>query len=148
MGKPDRASQPLGSGRRDARQHRAAARSPRRHGLSRSFFHLPAFEALSPVTHHHDRRSTRMSMYGANPEQLTNLGNSLRRQIDSINSVVSTVSGALSGTMWEGPARVQFENDWNTTFRTALDRLNSAFDAAGQDCIRRSQDLQMVMGSR
>jgi hypothetical protein len=89
-----------------------------------------------------------MSMYGANPEQLTNLGTSLRRQIDSINSVVSTVSGALSGTMWEGPARVQFENDWNTTFRTALDRLNAAFDAAGQDCIRRSQDLQMVMGSR
>jgi len=40
-----------------------------------------------------------MSMYGANPEQLTNLGTSLRRQIDSINSVVSTVSGALSGTM-------------------------------------------------
>jgi len=43
---------------------------------------------------------------------------------------------------------VQFENDWNTTFRSALDRLNAAFDAAGQDCIRRSQDLQMVMGSR
>jgi hypothetical protein len=88
-----------------------------------------------------------MPMYGANPEQLTNLGNSLRRQIDAINSVVGTVSAALSGTTWEGPARVQFEADWNTTFRTALDKLNSAFDAAGTDCLRRSQDLQMVMGA-
>ena len=87
-----------------------------------------------------------MSMYGANPEQLTNLGTSLRRQIDSINSVVSTVSGALSGTMWEGPARVQFENDWNTTFRNALTRLSEAFDAAGTDCVNRSGALQQVMG--
>jgi hypothetical protein len=89
-----------------------------------------------------------MSMYGANPEQLARLGTTLKHQMDSINSVMSTVSSALGGTTWVGPGRDQFENDWNSTFRSALNRLNQAFDAAGQDCLLRSQDLQRVMGAR
>ncbi len=89
-----------------------------------------------------------MSMYGANPEQLASLGRSLKQQITSIESVMSTVSSALSGTTWVGPARDQFESDWNTSFRTALNKLNQAFDAAGSDCIARSTDLQRVMGAR
>ena len=89
-----------------------------------------------------------MSMYGANPEQLASLGRSLKQQITSIEQVMSTVSSALGGTTWVGPARDQFENDWNTTFRNALGKLNQAFDAAGSDCITRSTDLQRVMGAR
>jgi uncharacterized protein YukE len=89
-----------------------------------------------------------MSMYGANPDQLSSLGRSLKSQIDSINSVVSTVTSALSGTTWVGPARDQFEGDWNSTFKTALNRLNEAFDAAGQDCIARADELRRVMGAR
>lgn len=89
-----------------------------------------------------------MSMYGANPEQLASLGRSLKQQITSIESVMSTVSSALSGTTWVGPARDQFESDWNTSFRTALNKLNQAFDAAGSDCVARSTDLQRVMGAR
>jgi uncharacterized protein YukE len=89
-----------------------------------------------------------MSMYGANPEQLASLGRSLKQQITSIEGVVSAVSAALGGTTWVGPARDQFEQDWNTTFRNALNKLNQAFDAAGSDCIARSTDLQRVMGAR
>jgi hypothetical protein len=89
-----------------------------------------------------------MTMYGANPEQLASLGRSLQHQITSIEGVVSAVSSALGGTTWMGPARDRFEQDWNTTFRTALQRLNQAFDAAGRDCIARSADLERVMGVR
>jgi Proteins of 100 residues with WXG len=89
-----------------------------------------------------------MTMYGANPEQLAALGRSLKQQINSIEGVVNAVSGALGGTTWVGPARDQFEQDWNTTFRSALAKLNQAFDAAGSDCIGRSADLQRVMGAR
>jgi uncharacterized protein YukE len=89
-----------------------------------------------------------MTMYGANPEQLASLGRSLKQQITSIEGVVSAVSSALGGTTWVGPARDQFESDWNTTFRNALNKLNQAFDAAGGDCIARSNDLQRVMGAR
>jgi uncharacterized protein YukE len=86
-------------------------------------------------------------IYGANPEQLEQLGNTLKRQIESINSVISTVSSALGGTTWTGPARERFESDWNGSFRTALTRLNEAFEAAGQDCVLRTQELRRVMGA-
>jgi hypothetical protein len=89
-----------------------------------------------------------MTMYGANPEQLAQLGRSLQHQMTSIDGVLSTVTSALGGTTWVGPARDQFEHAWNTTFRTALHQLNQAFDAAGRDCIARSADLQRVMGAR
>jgi uncharacterized protein YukE len=89
-----------------------------------------------------------VSTYGANPEQLTSLGRNMKQQIDAINGVVTAVGGALGGTTWTGPARDQFEQEWNTQFRTALNRLTEAFDAAGQDCINRSTELQRVMGPR
>jgi uncharacterized protein YukE len=87
------------------------------------------------------------AVYGANPQQLADLGRSLKNQIESINSVISTVTSALSGTTWTGPARDQFETDWNTSFRSALNRLNDSFDAAGQSCISRSTELERVMGA-
>jgi hypothetical protein len=89
-----------------------------------------------------------MTMYGANPEQLAALGRSLQRQIDNVDAITAAVTSALAGTTWVGPAREQFESDWNTTFRTALSRLGQAFDAAGRDCITRSAELQRVMGHR
>lgn len=88
-----------------------------------------------------------MSMYGANPEQLANLGNTLTRQIDEINRLTSTVDGVLNGTTWQGPARQRFEQDWGGSFKQALGRLNEAFGAAGRDCVARSQELQRVMGT-
>lgn len=89
-----------------------------------------------------------MSMYGANPEQLTSLGRSMKQQHSAIDGVISTVSAALAGTVWEGPARQQFESEWNSTFKTSLNRLNEAFEIAGGDCINRSAELQRVMGAR
>ncbi len=88
------------------------------------------------------------AMYGANPEQLASLGRTLKQQMSSIEAVMSTVTSVLGGTTWLGPARDQFEADWNQSFRTALNRLNQAFDAAGSDCIARSNDLMRVMGAR
>jgi uncharacterized protein YukE len=86
-------------------------------------------------------------MYGANPEQLEQLGSTLKRQIDSINSVMTTVTSSLQSTTWNGPAHDRFEQDWNGSFRSALSRLNEAFEAAGQDCIVRTQELRRVMGA-
>ncbi len=88
------------------------------------------------------------NLYGANPEQLEQLGTTLKRQIESINSVMSTVTGALGGTTWMGPARDQFESDWNGSFKGALNRLNQAFESAGRDCTLRGQELRRVMGAR
>ncbi len=88
-----------------------------------------------------------MTMYGANPEQLAELGNTLKRQMAPIDTLMATVNGALAATTWQGPAKERFHDDWNGTFRKALDGMKTALDAAGSDCIRRSQDLAMVMGT-
>ncbi len=46
------------------------------------------------------------NLYGANPEQLEQLGTTLKRQIESINSVMSTVTGRARGARpgWARPA--------------------------------------------
>lgn len=88
-----------------------------------------------------------MAMYGANPDQLDQLGATLRRQIDAIEQVVATVTRSLSGTEWHGPARQRFEQDWTGSFRSALSKLNQAFEAAGADCSARAQELRRVMGT-
>ena len=89
-----------------------------------------------------------MTMYGANPEQLSSLGRSMKQQRTAIDGVVGAVNSALAGTVWEGPARQQFESEWNISLKSALNRLNESFDVAGTDCINRSADLQRVMGAR
>jgi uncharacterized protein YukE len=88
-----------------------------------------------------------MTMYGANPEQLAHLGRTLSRQITTIEQMTALVDAALAGTVWQGPARQRFEQDWQGSFKQALGRLNEAFAAAGQDCVVRSQELQRVMGT-
>ncbi len=87
-----------------------------------------------------------MTMYGANPEQLNNLGLSLNRQIETITQVMSTVDGVLNATTWQGPARERFVEDWNGSFKMALGKLNDAFGVAGKDCTARADELRRVMG--
>jgi uncharacterized protein YukE len=86
-----------------------------------------------------------MSNMGADVDQLASLGRTLKNQISSIDGVVSTVTSALGSTVWTGPARQQFENDWNNVFRSTLNRLDEAFDKAGSECINRSTALQQAM---
>lgn len=86
-------------------------------------------------------------MWGADPDQLDELGATLRRQIDAITGVLSTVQSCLGSTAWTGPARDRFEAEWHGSFRTALTRLNEAFDGAGQECLARSQGLRAAMAN-
>ncbi|MEO1058818.1 MAG: WXG100 family type VII secretion target, partial [Actinomycetota bacterium] len=69
-----------------------------------------------------------MTMYGANPEQLAQLGATLTRQIDAVESMRSTVDAAVANTVWQGPARDRFVEEWNGSFTKALTSLVEAFD--------------------
>jgi hypothetical protein len=89
-----------------------------------------------------------MITHGANVEQLGNLGSTLTRQIDTISQVMSTVDGVLDATAWTGPARDQFVEDWNGSFKQALGRLNEAFGLAGRDCTAMSEELRRILGVR
>ena len=50
------------------------------------------------------------------------LGRTLTNQIQQINTVMSTVSGALGNTLWKGPAWDRFEADWSGSFVNLCDR--------------------------
>jgi uncharacterized protein YukE len=86
-------------------------------------------------------------MYGANPEQLAQLGRTLHQQMSVISQLMATVDKAIGSTTWQGPARQRFEQDWNSSFKHALHRLDEAFGSAGRDCIARSEELLRIMGS-
>ncbi len=86
------------------------------------------------------------NMFGADPDQLDALGNALRNQRQTIESVIGLVTATLSGTTWVGPAHDQFRDEWEGSFKTALGRLNEAFEMAGNDCKRRAVSLRAVMG--
>ena len=87
-----------------------------------------------------------MTLYGANPEQLEQLGNTLTAQIQAIEAVIGTVTNTLTNTTWTGPARDRFQSDWDGSFRSALGQLNAAFDTAGRDCVVRAANLRSIMG--
>jgi uncharacterized protein YukE len=86
-------------------------------------------------------------MIGADPDQLTSLGQTLSRQRTDIEGLMAVVNSALASTNWNGPARQAFEQDWQSSFRTALSRLGEAFDLAGRDCLMRANELRRVMGT-
>ena len=46
-----------------------------------------------------------MTMNGANPDELTALGNKLTAQVDVIATLIGDVNGVLASTTWQGPAR-------------------------------------------
>jgi uncharacterized protein YukE len=52
----------------------------------------------------------------------------------------------MTGTVWQGPARQRFEQDWYGSFTQVLARLQDALDAAGRDCVNRSFELSRIMG--
>lgn len=108
---------------------------------------IPPTAAMSSTRTTDENRSDTMTMYGANPEQLTSLGTTLTRQIDAITQVMTTVDGAVNGTTWQGPARERFVEDWNGSFKQSLNALNEAFGLAGRDCVARSDELRRIMGA-
>ena len=87
-----------------------------------------------------------MSMFGANPDELHALGTTLKQQIAAVDAIIRSVDGPVGSIAWTGPARDRFLEEWNGNFKTALGRLNEAFDAAGTDCIARADGLRTVMG--
>ncbi|MEL6889970.1 MAG: hypothetical protein AAFP84_00115 [Actinomycetota bacterium] len=88
-----------------------------------------------------------MSMFGANPDELHALGTTLKQQIGAVDSIIRAVDGPVGSIAWTGPARERFLEEWNGNFKSALTRLNEAFEAAGNDCVARAEGLRHVMGT-
>lgn len=87
-------------------------------------------------------------MYGADPEQLSTLGSKLSGQVEVIDGIITLVTTQLSSTVWQGPARTQFEGDWSEKFLPSLNGMKASFGAVGLECSQRALNLAQLMGAR
>ena len=85
-------------------------------------------------------------MIGGDVAQLQQLGQDLQLKQNNIDEITNAIRTALAATVWQGPARDRFENDWHSSFEPALARMKEAFDAAGVECKSRAIALQEAMG--
>ena len=88
-----------------------------------------------------------MTTYGANPDELAGLGRTLKAQIEAVNGIIGAVDAPLGSIVWTGPAKERFVEEWHGSFKSALAKLNEAFETAGTDCERRAEGLRQVMGT-
>lgn len=78
---------------------------------------------------------------GASIEGLTELKTTFDSQAQRIEELISTISGRLSNTAWEGPAAERFRGQWGSDFEPALRNLRSALEECGVEVARRREAL-------
>lgn len=86
-------------------------------------------------------------MYGAVPEQLRELGTRLAQQIEAIQSIRAAVFTAMGTTTWEGPAREQFFQNWDSSWNPALTNMEQAFGLGALEITNKANNLELVMGA-
>lgn len=83
--------------------------------------------------------------HAANPDELEALGTTLQNQIGLVDQMIREVDSPLNSIVWTGPAKDAFKTEWDTTFKSALSKLNEAFGAAGRDCKDRAVAVRQVL---
>ena len=83
--------------------------------------------------------------HSANPDELAGLGVTLENQITVVSEMIKNVDSPLNSIVWTGPAKDAFKTEWDTNFKGALDKLNTAFEAAGKDCKDRAEAVRQVL---
>jgi hypothetical protein len=84
--------------------------------------------------------------HAANPDELEGLGTTLENQIGIVEQMIKDVDSPLNSIVWTGPAKDAFKTEWDTNFKGALAKLNTAFGAAGKDCKDRAAGVRTVLG--
>lgn len=87
-----------------------------------------------------------MTTHGADPDALEAFGTTLKNQIQTVEQMIRAIDGPLNSLPWTGPARDHFKTEWDTTFKSALTKLNTAFENAGTNCQQVAQGTRQVLG--
>lgn len=72
------------------------------------------------------------NVWGLDVQQVRDLATNLDREADSIDQILSKLTGVLNGTQWSGPDATQFRNDWQGSHTTALRKVGQALRDAAQ----------------
>jgi len=74
-----------------------------------------------------------MAVWGLDVQQVRQLSSQLNQKASDIDSILSTLTNALSNTQWEGPDATQFRSDWSGQHTAALRQVGQALrDAANK----------------
>ncbi|WAJ32779.1 hypothetical protein OUO20_17050 [Arthrobacter sp. FX8] len=80
-----------------------------------------------------------MAIWGADVEQLRQLGSKLLAGASEIETQKSTLTKVLSGTDWKGPDADKFRQEWSGTHTTMLTKVAEALKEAGAQAKRNAE---------
>ena len=73
-----------------------------------------------------------MAIWGADVQQLKDLGSKLQAGASEIETQKSNLNKALHGTDWKGPDAERFRSEWDSNHMTQLSKVADALKEAGQ----------------
>lgn len=84
-----------------------------------------------------------MAVWGLDVQQVRQLSTQLNQKASDIDSILSTLTNALSNTQWEGPDATQFRSDWSgqhtSSLRQVAQALRDAANKASQNASAQEQ---------
>ena len=72
------------------------------------------------------------NVWGLDVQQVRELATNLDREADSIDQILSKLTGVLNNTQWTGPDATTFRNDWQGAHSTALRKVGQALRDVAQ----------------
>lgn len=72
------------------------------------------------------------NVWGLDVQQVRELGTNLDREADSIDQILSKLTGVLNNTQWTGPDANQFRNEWTGAHSAALRKVGQALRDTAQ----------------
>lgn len=68
------------------------------------------------------------AILGGDPQQMQQLAQTFRAEAGAVEQLTARINGTLNNTVWTGPAADRFRQEWETSFRQALTRLQEALN--------------------
>jgi uncharacterized protein YukE len=87
-----------------------------------------------------------MPVYGADVEQLEQLARKFDEESKNIRQAMTTVTGQMGQTWWQGPDANRFRSEWESTHRSALSRLADSLQQAAQQVKKQASEQRQVSG--
>jgi len=69
-----------------------------------------------------------MAQLGLDPEQMDALASKMTTESGTIKQIVSSITGQVNSTWWQGPDAERFKGDWQSTHAAALTRAAEALE--------------------
>lgn len=68
------------------------------------------------------------AILGGDPQQMHQLASTFRAEAGAVEQLTARIGASLGNTVWTGPAADRFRQEWETSFRQGLARLQQALE--------------------